>query len=164
LRRAAIRLEKYTAAHPTSFFIIKRVFIMLQTWSPVYSIGIDDIDHQHQGFFAASHRLYEDILDRKGRTAVEEAMKFMRHYAEHHFHTEEAFMREHEYPGLKEHLLLHAGFFRSLDELENDLMMFGPSQALADRALDITQDWLIDHIADEDMLYSLHFKAKRTAH
>ncbi len=38
--------------------------------------------------------------------------------------------------------------------------MFGPSQALADRALDLTQDWLIDHIADEDMLYSLHVKAK----
>ncbi|EXJ11558.1 hypothetical protein D779_0146 [Imhoffiella purpurea] len=82
----------------------------------------------------------------------------MRTYAEEHFRTEEAFMRLHAYPGLKDHLYQHAAFFRRLGELENDLMIFGPSQRLADRALDITQDWLIDHIADEDMLYALHVK------
>jgi len=32
--------------------------------------------------------------------------------------------------------------------------VFGPSQALADRALEIAQDWLIDHIADEDSQYA----------
>jgi hemerythrin len=131
---------------------------MLRDWSDVYSIGIAEIDEQHRGFFEAAHRLYEDILDREGRNAVVEAITFMRGYANRHFETEEAFMREHYYPGLKDHLRQHAAFFRRLDELENDLMIFGPSQDLADRALDITQDWLIDHIADEDMLYSLHVK------
>jgi hemerythrin len=48
---------------------------------------------------------------------------------------------------------------RHLDDLENDLRTFGPSQELADRALEMTQDWLIDHIADEDVLYALHVKA-----
>lgn len=132
---------------------------MLRDWSDVYLIGIGDIDEQHRGFFAAAHRLYEEILDRKGRNAVVEAISFMRDYANEHFQTEEAFMRKHDYPALKEHLRQHAAFFRRLDELENDLMIFGPSQSLADRALDITQDWLIDHIADEDMLYALHVKA-----
>ncbi|MBK1717076.1 bacteriohemerythrin [Thiocystis violacea] len=133
---------------------------MLRDWSDVYLIGIADIDQQHRGFFAASHRLYEDILDREGKSAVTEAITFMRDYAESHFQTEEVFMREHDYPAIKEHLRQHVAFFRSLDELENDLMIFGPSQDLADRALDITQDWLIDHIADEDMLYSLHIKGR----
>jgi hemerythrin len=132
---------------------------MLRDWSDVYLIGIPDIDEQHKGFFTAAHRLYEDILDREGKNAVADAIAFMRTYAEQHFETEEEFMRRHDYPGLKEHLMLHSAFFRRLDDLENDLMIFGPSQALADRALDITQDWLIDHIADEDMLYSLHIKA-----
>lgn len=134
---------------------------MLRDWSDVYLIGIPEIDRQHQGFFAASHRLYEGILSRDGKNAVVEALSFMRQYADQHFTDEVAFMRKHEYPGIKEHLLLHAAFFRRLDELENDLMMFGPSQDLADRALDITQDWLIDHIADEDMLYALHVKSSR---
>jgi len=134
---------------------------MLRDWSDVYLIGIPAIDQQHQGFFTASHRLYEGILSRDGKNAVVEALSFMRQYADQHFTDEVAFMRQHEYPGIKEHLLQHAAFFRRLDELENDLMIFGPSQDLADRALDITQDWLIDHIADEDMLYALHVKSRR---
>jgi len=132
---------------------------MLKDWSDVYLIGVPEIDQQHQGFFVASHRLYEGILDRDGKAAVGPAITFMREYAEEHFQTEEAFMREHDYPGIKDHLRQHVAFFKRLDELENDLMIFGPSQDLADRALDITQDWLIDHIADEDMLYALHVKA-----
>jgi len=132
---------------------------MLRDWSDVYLIGIPDIDAQHKGFFTAAHQLYDGILDLDGKNAVTDAIAFMRSYADEHFKTEEAFMRQYDYPGLKDHLHLHAAFFRRLDELENDLMIFGPSQDLADRALDITQDWLIDHIADEDMLYSLHVKS-----
>ncbi|NEX19748.1 hemerythrin family protein [Thiorhodococcus mannitoliphagus] len=131
---------------------------MLKDWSDVYLIGIPDIDEQHKGFFVASHQLYEGILGREGKSAVVDAITFMRNYAEKHFDTEVDFMRKHAYPGLKEHLQQHAAFFRRLDELDNDLMIFGPSEDLADRALEITQDWLIDHIADEDMLYALHVK------
>lgn len=133
---------------------------MLRDWSEAYRIGVDEIDEQHRGFFAASHRLYDAIVDRKGKEAVAEVVTFMRAYAEQHFQTEEAFMRKHEYPGLSEHRQAHAAFFQRLEDLEQDLRMIGPTQALADRALDITQDWLIDHIADEDMLYALHVKAR----
>ncbi|MBN2885295.1 MAG: hemerythrin family protein [Chromatiaceae bacterium] len=132
---------------------------MLKDWSEVYSVGIDEIDEQHRGFFDASHRLYEEIIERRGKEAVTTALAFMRDYAERHFTTEEAFMRAHAYPDIKDHLHMHAAFFHRLDELEQELGMFGPSQDLADRALDITQDWLIDHIADEDMLYALHVKS-----
>ena len=132
---------------------------MLREWSDVYVIGIEEIDPQHQGFFTASHGLYEAILDRKGREWVIEAVAFMRDYAESHFDTEEAFMRRHAYPDLAGHLRQHVAFMRHLDDLENDLRTFGPSQELADRALEMTQDWLIDHIADEDILYALHVKA-----
>lgn len=132
---------------------------MLRNWSDAYRIGIDEIDQQHQGFFAASHRLYEAILNREGREGVIEALAFMRSYAETHFDTEEAFMRRHDYPDLAAHARQHAAFVRHLDALEDDLRTFGASQELADRALDLTQDWLIEHIADEDVLYALHVKA-----
>lgn len=133
---------------------------MLKDWSNVYSIGIDDIDAQHKGFFVASHKLYEKILERSANDAVIEALTFMRDYAQSHFQTEEAFMRKHEYPGLDEHLRLHAQFMDTLARLETDLSNFGPDEDLANRALDITQDWLINHIADEDVLYALHVKSR----
>ncbi|WP_295389417.1 bacteriohemerythrin [uncultured Thiodictyon sp.] len=133
---------------------------MLRDWSDVYSVGIPEIDEQHQGFFAASHRLYEQILDRDAKQGVQEALAFMRHYADSHFQAEEAFMRQHDYPALKAHQALHAAFFARLDALAEDLATFGPSPDLADRALDLTQDWLVEHIADEDVLYALHARSQ----
>jgi hemerythrin len=132
---------------------------MLRDWSEAYSVGIPEIDRQHQGFFNAAHLLYERILDRQEREAVQEAMAFMHDYAATHFRTEEAFMREHAYPALQQHQTLHAAFFRRLDALAEDLANFGPSPDLAERALDLTQEWLVDHIADEDVLYALHARS-----
>jgi hemerythrin len=60
---------------------------------------------------------------------------------------------KHGYPHLEGHRTLHAAFFENLERLDDDLRVFGPSQHLADRALEVAQDWLIDHIADEDMQY-----------
>jgi hemerythrin len=132
---------------------------MLRDWSDAYRIGIEEIDQQHQGFFAASHQLYEAILNCDAKQAVIDAVAFMRSYAETHFDAEEAFMRRHDYPDIADHLMQHAAFMRHLDALEGDLRTFGPSQELADRALEMTQEWLIEHIADEDILYALHVKA-----
>ncbi len=137
---------------------------MIRDWSDEYLTGIAEIDKQHQGFFDAAHRLYDRILDCEGEHGVEEAVAFLRDYAERHFRTEEAFMREHEFPLLEEHKKLHDAFFESLELLVDDLRVFGPSQHLADRALDVAQDWLIDHIAEEDMQYAMHVGRRHGSH
>ena len=127
---------------------------MLKAWSDAYRLGIPEIDQQHQGFFEATHRLYDQILNCEGEHGVEDAIAFLHRYAEQHFATEEAFMRLHGFPGLEAHRRAHAAFFESLDQLAYDLEVCGPSQHLADRALAVAQDWLIEHIGDEDMLYA----------
>lgn len=67
-------------------------------------------------------------------------------------------MQQHGFPRLEYHRKLHVEFFETLDLLLDDLRVFGPSQDLADRALEIAQDWLIDHIIDEDTQYSAYVK------
>jgi hemerythrin len=62
-------------------------------------------------------------------------------------------MRRHGFPGLAAHQQLHAAFFERLDQLVYDLEVFGPSQHLAERALEIAQDWLIEHISCADLDY-----------
>jgi hemerythrin len=131
---------------------------MLKEWSDDFLIGIDEIDKQHRAFFDAAHRLYESILNCEGETAVEESVEFLKRYATTHFQTEEAFMLKHGYAQLEEHKRLHADFFDRLDLLAEDVKVFGPTQHLADQALEIAQDWLIDHIADEDSQYAKHVK------
>ena len=131
---------------------------MLKEWSDDYLIGIEEIDTQHKGFFEATHRLYDHLLNCEGEKIVEESIEFLRKYAEMHFRVEEAFMHMHGFPRLEQHKKLHTEFFEELDTLLNDLKVFGPSQHLADHALEISQDWLVHHIADEDSQYAAYAK------
>ena len=131
---------------------------MLKEWSDSYLIGIEKIDMQHKGFFEATHRLYDYILNCEGEKVVEESIEFLREYAEMHFQEEEAFMQKHGFPRLEQHKKLHVEFLEELDALLNGLKVFGPSQHLADHALEISQDWLIHHIADEDSQFAAYVK------
>ena len=133
---------------------------MLKAWSDNYSIGIEVIDEQHKGFFEAAHRLYDRILNCEGEKIIEENVEFLRVYANQHFQAEEAFMAKYAYPHLEQHKKLHTEFLEILDMLVDDLEVFGPSQHLADRALDISQEWLIHHIADEDAQYARYVKLR----
>lgn len=133
---------------------------MLKAWSDDYSIGIESIDEQHKGFFEAAHRLYDRILNCEGEKIAEESVEFLREYAKQHFQAEEAFMARHGYPRLEQHKKLHTEFLEELDRLLDELDVFGPSQHLADRALEISQEWLVQHITEEDSLYAQYVKAR----
>ena len=39
-----------------------------------------------------------------------------------------------------------------------ELKLFGPSQHLADRVWEITQEWLVNHILEEDCRYAHYIK------
>ena len=132
---------------------------MFQEWSDQYLIGIDAIDAQHRKFFDATHHLYDEILNARGETAVEGALDFLRNYAAGHFQAEEAFMQKHEYPLIEGHKELHALFLRRLDGLSDEYDVHRtPTQEVADQILEMTQDWLLDHIIDEDTHYAQHVK------
>jgi hemerythrin len=128
----------------------------LIAWSDAYSIGIDEIDKQHKKFFEVVHKFYMDILNCEGEKAVEETLEFLKNYAVKHFQSEETFMKKYEYLRIEEHKKLHEEFIEKFDTLADKLNTFGPSQGLADEALDMTQNWLTDHILDEDAQYAKH--------
>ena len=97
-----------------------------------------------------------DILNCKGEKAVEETLEFLRRYAVEHFQSEEAFMKKHEYPGIEDHKKHHEEFIEKFDALADQFNTFGSSQGLADEALDMTQNWLADHISEEDTQFAEH--------
>jgi hemerythrin len=131
---------------------------MLKTWSDEYALGIQALDEQHRGFFEAGHRLYDAILNCEGEKRVEESVAFLRDYANRHFKEEEGFMEKHAYPHLAQHKKQHTEFLETLDGLRHDLELFGPSQHLADRTWEISQEWLVNHIIEEDTRYAHYIK------
>ena len=133
---------------------------MLIEWSDEYSIGIPRIDEQHKFFFQAVHRLHKECLSGKGKDTVLETLVFLMNYAVGHFQSEEALMREHEYPRVQEHANLHAGFLDEYSKLTKEFDELGPSQELAERTGEMVQDWLVDHIAEADMAYAKHIRER----
>ena len=130
--------------------------IDLIAWSDDYLIGIDEIDKQHKKFFEVVHKFYMDILNCEGEKAVEETLEFLKNYAVKHFQSEETFMKKYEYLRIDEHKQLHEEFIEKFDTLADKFNTFGPSQGLADETLDMTQNWLTDHILGEDAQYAKH--------
>ena len=129
---------------------------MLIDWSDEYSIGIYRIDEQHKFFFEAVHRLHKECLADEGEHVVLETLVFLENYAAGHFKSEEALMREYEYPRIDEHAKLHAEFLSEYSKLSKEFDELGPSQSLAEQIGEMVQDWLIDHIAKADMAYAKH--------
>jgi hemerythrin len=134
---------------------------MLEEWSDQYLLGIDMIDGQHRRFFDATHRLYERVLDCAGEHAVDEALSFLKRYSAEHFAAEEAFMNRHGYPRLAEHKELHAQYLERLEGLADEYDIYrAPTKDMAERILELTQDWLLSHIVDEDTQYARYIDAR----
>ena len=81
---------------------------------------------------------------------------FLENYVRGHFESEEAFMREHEYPRTREHRGLHTEFLKRFLELIGKFKESGPSQRLAEGIGEMAQGWLVDHIAGADRAYAKH--------
>ncbi len=129
---------------------------MLIDWSDEYSIGIPKIDAQHKFFFEAVHRLHKECLANEGEHVVLETLVFLENYVVGHFQAEEAFMREHEYPGVEGHAKLHVEFLERFGRMVGEFKELGPSQHLAERMGEMVQGWLVDHIAQADTAYAKH--------
>lgn len=65
-------------------------------------------------------------------------------------------MLQNEYPRFATHKELHAEFLNNIDALKEKYSDLGDSQELAEDVLDMVQNWLINHIADEDTHYAEH--------
>ncbi len=123
-------------------------------WSEEYLLGIEVVDKQHMEIFGIVHRFYEECLASAGEKSVADTLAFLKSYAEDHFRLEEGLMEEHNYPHLEKHKGLHVAFLERFGELVGEFNSVGPSQELADNTVDMVQDWLVDHIAQEDRQYA----------
>jgi len=118
-------------------------------WTEALSVGIAVIDEQHQELF----RRVDDMLEAaSGGNAAEvtRMLGFLRGYVEHHFAAEEAFMRQHNYPGFEAHQAEHAFFVNQVALISEEHRRSGPAPALVSRMNHLLADWLRTHIGLTD--------------
>ena len=114
-------------------------------WSPKYVLGNEMIDQQHKYLFDLGNQLQEASVE-ESKSIVELLFK----YCKIHFKQEEKHMLEHQYLGIKDHLVRHANILKELTYFSEDgLKDVHSVQAFRSFFL----SWLSVHVLKEDMAY-----------
>ncbi|MFA6110353.1 MAG: bacteriohemerythrin [Candidatus Latescibacterota bacterium] len=131
-------------------------------WSPALEFGIPLIDGQHRRL--VSH--LEDILAAAGDggPAVTRCLQFLTKYTREHFQTEERFMAEHGFPGLRAHAAAHAAFRASMVKVGKLVSGTQDPAEYARLIKSMMVNWYADHITRMDQEYSRFFHSRNVAH
>ena len=117
-------------------------------WSDNYSVGVEDIDHEHKGLIDLINQLYTNL--EQGTSADEIAEFFGEIYANisAHFALEEKFMRESKYPEYVAHKNEHEQLLEDIRDLMDE---YEHRSAIDEQELSTRlQTWFSDHFRNMD--------------
>jgi hemerythrin len=120
-------------------------------WDDKYSVGVEEIDKQHQHMFNTINNLLDVISTNSPKEKLDEVISGLVEYKKYHFETEEKYFREFDYEGREEHEAKHNEFTKNFLALraqypENNI-------EFAFKLIDFLEDWLIDHLITMDQKY-----------
>jgi hemerythrin len=127
-------------------------------WRPEYSVGIEEIDAQHQELFRRAG-LFIESLRRQSRQEIGILLSFLRLYAVTHFGAEEAWMRAASYPGTAEHEKQHDGFIKDILALSDQHEKKSGKGIEPARVAGWLEKWLKNHVTNTDTDFARHLKA-----
>jgi hemerythrin len=123
-------------------------------WNDSLSIGIKQIDSQHQEWIKHFNNTSAAIEANQSQTQIAKTLGFLMDYTETHFTTEEKFMTELSYPGLKEHKARHDELRSALTDLVKDFEEEGATATLADAIDSFLGNYLVRHIQEIDKRFA----------
>jgi hemerythrin-like metal-binding protein len=123
----------------------------LVDWKDEYSIGLQEIDEQHEVLFDLINRLWAAIVKQAQTGDILKIVRELEHYTLSHFTAEETFMRVSEYPKFLDHKKQHEDFVARVAK-EREAVMGGKSISLD--LIRFLKDWLINHILVSDKDYA----------
>jgi len=128
------------------------------TWSDRYSMGIKVIDDQHKGLLNFVNELFNHSTgDEKAereyfKSVIQEAVK----YIKTHFETEEKLMTATKFPGYPEHKKIHDEFTLTVVKSVKDFE--GGKRLVLEKFAYFLKDWVLTHVAVEDVKYADYFR------
>ena len=107
------------------------------------------IDNEHRELIQAVNKLLEACSEGKGRTSMDETIKFLNSYVNQHFSHEEQLQKQCSYPGFSAHRAFHETYKKTLKEITSKISAAGPTIAELGE-LNKHISLLIAHIKTED--------------
>lgn len=119
-------------------------------WTSVLSIGVPELDADHQEMFRRMDRLHDAILA-GDRSEVSRMIAFLREHAVRHLAAEETMMLAIGYPEREHHLREHEAFLATVRELTRRHDANGPTAVLVHDVERAVTSWIEGHLATHDV-------------
>ncbi|MCM2332769.1 MAG: bacteriohemerythrin [Anaeromyxobacteraceae bacterium] len=123
---------------------------MALQWTSTLSVGVPEIDAQHQELFRRIDRLLDAVL-RRDRSEAGAVLAWLGTFVQDHFSAEERLMAETGYPDAERHVKEHRDFARRLAEIEADFEAHGATAAVMYALEQHAVGWLGDHVYFSDV-------------
>lgn len=127
-------------------------------WLEKYSVGIPQIDAQHQGLIRLINDLHAAMAAGQGKQVVGKILDDLVRYTEVHFRSEEDFMRQKAYSKLVAHQAIHKTLTAQVVDLRQKYA--SGKLMLTLEVMQFLKSWLADHIMGHDHQYAAELKTK----
>ncbi|HAH25986.1 MAG TPA: hemerythrin [Prolixibacteraceae bacterium] len=121
-------------------------------WDEKYSVGIQSIDQQHKEIFRLLDQLFQALKSGTAPQMVGKTITELELYAGSHFHREEFFFREFNYPDSAKHIQEHQKFIDKIAALKADAKAGKLDSTF--ELLHFLKVWISHHILVVDMEYN----------
>lgn len=129
-------------------------------WDDSLSIGIRLIDEQHMMLIQRLQALVHAVETYQSVNEIVKTLDFLIEYTNFHFSTEEKYMNETNYPGLRHQQMQHEEFKATLRDLTVDFEEDGATRALAESVNTFLMNWLVRHIKAVDVQFGTFLMEK----
>ena len=133
----------------------------LITWNNSYSVGVREIDSQHQKLVELANRTHEAMKRGAVGAELNLIVQDLIAYTVEHFAHEEAMMARSFYPDMADHKRRHTAMSCHVVELQQQLEAGKATAAL--HLQSFLKDWLMKHILETDKAFGLHLQRHKAA-
>lgn len=127
-------------------------------WSDNLSVGIAEIDRQHQRLVAMINELHDAMRQGKGKDALAKIINGLITYTVTHFQAEEKYFDQYGYPDAAAHKAEHAAFKQKVGEFKAGFE--SGKIGLSMQVNEFLSKWLQNHINNVDKKYGPFLNAK----
>ncbi|EAL0597369.1 bacteriohemerythrin [Campylobacter coli] len=122
---------------------------LIPLWDERYNINHQKIDTQHQRLFEPAAQVENAVFKFVKRDELKEILTELFAYMKEHFHDEEEFMQEIQYPRLYEHKQMHKNIIHEMFQLIQNIKS---TNDLKEKLYSIMSKWLSRHILSHDVM------------
>jgi hemerythrin-like metal-binding protein len=126
-------------------------------WNQSYSVGIEEIDRQHQKLIGMLAQLIKATDEKDSKSVVKDILDNLVEYTVYHFNTEERYFEQFDYENKVEHKAEHKTFTDKVALFVNDYKE--DRILLTADILMFLSNWIQNHIKGSDKLYTECFQA-----